>query len=104
MQNNCLGRGGNPLPSFASVRAPLRSAFRKAEQGSPHPARQPLFSFSYLLFVVSLPLLMEETFKDYGARQIPDALAEMPEAHLVCLTHPPVRTHTLLPVIKQILI
>ena len=40
------GRKESP-PSFASVRAPLRYAFRRAEQGSPNRLIQPPSSFSH---------------------------------------------------------
>lgn len=54
---------------------------------------QPPFSFSYRLYVVSLPLRIS-ALQDYGGAHplVMDALAEMSEAQMqMRLTHPPVR-------------
>ena len=61
---------------------PLRGAFRRAEQGSPHPARTTPFLIFIVIICGVASALIGRDFEDGGARQIPDALAEMPEAQM----------------------
>ena len=76
------GRKESPSPSFASSR-----------QGSTNRLSQPPFSFSYLLYVVSLPLRISVLQDNGGAHPlVMDVLAEMSEAQIrMRLTHLPVR-------------
>src|SRR3989338_7809917 len=78
---SCLGGGRNPPPSFGLLLVPSESALA-----------QPLSSFSYLLYVVSLSLRIY-VLQDYGGAHplVMDALAEMSEARIqMRFTHPPV--------------
>jgi len=54
-----------------------------SRQGSTNRLSQPTFSFSYQLYVVSLPLRIS-VLQDYGGAHslVMDALAEMSEAHI----------------------
>ncbi len=88
MQNICLGEGRNPSPSFASVRA---SASRRIPQSgtglTPPGSHNPLSRFHIHVRSVASDLTGKD-FENGGARQIPDALAEMPEA-ASCVFDPP---------------
>ena len=90
-----LGRGKYPLPSFASARAPLRSASSRAGQGSPHPAQPtPLLVF-ILVFSVSLSLFYLVASVFVGARLSHRRHSgNSPRLISPCaLTHPPFRAH-----------
>ena len=108
MQDSCLGRGRNPLPSVGLLLAEIVESLQCFRffydycllcdilfVPTESALAQPLSSFSDLLFSGVAFALTERDFENGGARQIPDALAEMPEAQMLCLTHPPSsRTHS----------